>query len=143
MMTDQILTAFEHETLAALADVLIPSAESMPAFSELKEHRTHVERVLFLRPELQADLRRALASDVASLPSETLENLNMEDPQAFGTLGLVASSAYYLDSGVRGLLGYPGQISRPASPNEEHDYLHDDLLQPVIARGPIYREAPD
>lgn len=142
-MTDQILKAFEHKMLAALADVLIPSAESMPAFSELKGHQIHVERVLMLRPELQADLRRALASADSSLPSDTLEKLNMDDPQAFGTLGLVASSAYYLDAGVRDLLGYPGQISRPARPDEEHDYLHDDLLQPVIDRGPIYRKVPD
>ncbi|PHQ72172.1 MAG: hypothetical protein COB93_01400 [Sneathiella sp.] len=143
MMTSQILKTSEHETLAALADVLIPSAESMPAFSELNLHQTHVDRVLLLRPELLADLRRALASSDASVPSDTLEKLNMEDPQAFSALGLVASSAYYLDASVRNLLGYPGQISRPASPEEEHDYLHDDLLQPVIARGSIYREAPD
>ncbi|MEH6526826.1 MAG: hypothetical protein V7723_12205 [Sneathiella sp.] len=142
-MTDQILKPIEHETLAALADVLIPSAESMPAFSELKGHQNHVERVLILRPELQADLRRALARADALSPSDTIEKLNMDDPQAFGTLGLVASSAYYLDASVRKLLGYPGQISRPASPDEEHDYLHDDILQPVIARGPIYREVPD
>ncbi len=142
-MIDQILTNLEHETFATLADVLIPAAESMPSFSDLGAHKTHVERVLTLRPELQADLRRALAKVNASLPNEALEKLNMGDPQAFGTLGLVASSAYYLDTEVRDLLGYPGQISRPASPEEEHDYLIDDLLQPVIDRGAIYRKAPD
>lgn len=142
-MDDEVLTLQERETLAALADALIPAAESMPAFSEIGAQSQLTDRVLDLRPELLPDLRRALAQAAGFAPAEAAERLNIEDPQAFGTLGLVASSAYYLDAEVRRLLGYPGQQSRPARPEEEHDYLRDGLLQPVIDRGRIYRDAPD
>ena len=142
-MGENILTEQEHETLSALADILIPAAESMPAFSEIGTNIDLTERVLSLRPELLMDLRRAIEKAAGTLPVEAAERLNSEDPQALGTLGLVVSSAYYLDPGVRRLLGYPGQLSRPAGPEEEHDYLRDDLLQPVIDLGKIYRDAPD
>jgi len=55
-------------------------------------------------------------------------------------IGLVASSTYHLMPGVRAIMGYRGQEHRPAGEAEEHDYLRDDLLQPVIDRGPIYRD---
>ncbi len=142
-MEDHPLSAQERETLAAIADHLIPAAESMPSFSEIGAEKTLTARVLELRPELLTDLRRALAQAAGADPAEAAERLNRDDPVALGTLGLVASSAYYLAPEVRQRLAYPGQQSRPASPEEEHDYLRDDLLQPVIDRGPIYREAPD
>ena len=142
-MIDCILTAQEHETLSAFSDILIPAAESMPAFSEIGARMELTERVLGLRPELLPALRRALNKSTGIPPLEATERLNSEDPEGLGTLGLVVSSAYYLDAGVRRRLGYPGQQSRPASPEEEYDYLRDDLLQPVIERGKIYRDAPD
>ena len=71
------------------------------------------------------------------------EHLEATDPSALATIGLVASSAYYIAPEVHAALGYPGQQSRPATAEEEDDYLVDGLLQPVIDRGPVYRPTPD
>jgi hypothetical protein len=133
-----MLTRDEERAFCAIADTLIPASGKMPSFSHSAAPKLYVDRVLGLRPELLADLKSALklASDFAD-PAATAEWLNREHPAALGVIGLVASSAYYLDPGIREKLGYAGQQHRPATEGEEYDY--EDLLQPVVDRGPIYR----
>lgn len=132
----------ERQTFSAIADVLIPSFDGMPSFSQSGAAQAHTDRVLELRPELLDDLKSvlALAAETGDA-AETADRLNREQPAAIGLIGLVASSAYYLDDDVRKRLGYPGQLQRPPTAAEEYDY--EALLQPVIERGPIYRRTPD
>lgn len=40
-------------------------------------------------------------------------------------------------------LGYPGRKPTPVLDDEADFYLDGGLLEPVIARGPIYRPTPD
>jgi hypothetical protein len=43
---------------------------------------------------------------------------------------------------VRNVLGYPGQVRNPAGLEEAVDDLDaGELLEPVMMRGPIFREA--
>ncbi len=136
-----MLTDNERRAFCAIADTLIPASGKMPSFSQSAAQPLHVDRVLGLRPELLADLKSALTLAAESAdPTDTVEWLNREHPAALGIIGLVASSAYYLDPAIRKKLGYAGQQHRPATADEEHDY--EDLLQPVIDRGPIYRSTP-
>lgn len=61
---------------------------------------------------------------------------------SFERVNFVLTAAYYMASQVRELLGYPGQARRPiaeATPAERHS---DELLAPVVARGPIYVPTP-
>lgn len=134
----------DRQVFAAIADVLIPEAEGMPAASAVGIQHDPLDHVLGLRPELADDVLRGLRS-VADEPNGTsaAERLNREDPAAMGAIGLVASAAYYMQPEVRKLIGYPGQAQRPVRPEEEDDFREDGLLQPVIDRGPIYRKAPD
>ncbi len=135
------LTDDQRRTLARIGDELIPAALGMPSFTEAGAADAMTDHVLSLRPELLSDLQQALdgiAADEA--PAAATARLNRDDPEALGVIGLVASSAYYLMPGVRAIMGYRGQEHRPAGEEEEHDYLRDDLLQPVIDRGPIYRD---
>lgn len=136
------LSHAERETFRRIADHLVPEAEGMPAASRVDVHGAGLDRVLELRPELEATFRGALAA-VAGLDAEAAARfLGDNEPAAFATVALVASSAYYMAPEVHAALGYPGQRSRPVMPEEEGDYLVDDLLQPVIDRGPIYRPTP-
>ncbi|WP_417516612.1 hypothetical protein [Minwuia sp.] len=128
-----MLTDAERKTFNRIADELIPAHQPMPAFSRSGADPVHVDRVLTLRPEVLTDLRHALKL----AENSDAEALNRDHPMAIGAIGLVASSAYYLVPEIRDLLGYPGQIQRPAEDHEEHDYA--DLIQPVVDRGPIYR----
>ncbi|MEJ8572140.1 hypothetical protein [Microbaculum marinum] len=139
-----LLLKRDREVFAAIADVLIPAAEGMPSATALGIEGEPMDHVLALRPELANDLLRGLRA-AAGAPdgAAAAERLNREDPAAMGAIGLVASAAYYMQPQVWKLLGYPGQTHRPVRPEEEDDFRENDLLQPVIDRGPIYRPTPD
>jgi hypothetical protein len=137
------LTERERETFRRIADHLVPEAEGMPSASQVGVHACGLDRILSLRPELEGELRRALDAATDLEGASAARFLNGNDPEGFGTVALIASSAYYMAPEVHVALGYPGQQSRPVAPEEEGDYLVDDLLQPVIDRGPIYRPTPD
>ncbi len=136
------LTTKEREAFAALANVLIPSAHGMPAAPEVGIQDEALDHVLSLRPELANDLVRGIRALGEGNAAAIAETLSRDDPAALGAIGLVAAAAYYMNTDVRQRLGYRGQESRPATDDEEHDYLRDDLLQPVIDRGPIFRPTP-
>jgi len=129
-------------TLAALADVLVPEAEGMPAASQVDVHGKWLDRVLRVRPDLAPDLARVLAEARGRDPVAEVARLQQEDASGFATLALCVTGAYYLNPRVRKLIGYPGQKQRPPYPDEADYYLRDGLLDPVVARGPIYRPTP-
>jgi len=137
------LNSDQRARFAELADILIPEALGMPAASQLTLQEAPLDHVLALRPEIHADLQRGLERSRTLDPRDAAEFLNLEDPAAFGAIGLAASAAYYMHPEVRALLSYPGQTSRPVRPEEENDFLRNNLLQPVIERGAIYRPTPD
>lgn len=132
-----------RETLAELADVLVPAAEGMPAASEVDVHGKWVDRVLAARPDLAGGLERALAAAAGAEDADAaVRRLNDTDPDAFGALATAVTGAYYLHPRVRKLLGYPGQKENPPLPDESDYYLRDGILDPVVARGPIHRPTP-
>jgi hypothetical protein len=62
----------------------------------------------------------------------------VQDPEGFRLLLSVVTAAYYSSPKVRRLIGYPGQRANEVFPDQaEHD-LRDGILDPVIARGPIW-----
>ena len=136
------LTVADRATFAAIADVLIPEAEGMPSASQVEVQGAVLDHVLALRPDLADHLVRGVRAAADPDLVAAVDALDRDDSAAFGAIGLVASAIYYMDPGVRRRLGYPGQESRPVTAQEEYDYLRDDLLQPVIDRGPIYRPTP-
>lgn len=136
------LDAAARATLAALADVLVPAAGEMPSASEADVHGKWVDRVLAARPDLGPPLAELLAAAQGRDPRAEVQRLNDEQPAAFGVLALVATGAYYLNPRIRRLIGYPGQKRNPPYPDEADYYLRDGLLEPVLARGSIYRATP-
>ncbi len=129
-------------TFAALADVLIPEAAGMPAASQVDVQGKWLDRVLQARPDILEPLTRILTQAGDQEPSDHVRRLQQEDPVGFGALALAASGGYYMNPKIRKLIGYPGQKANPPYPDEAEYYLRDGLLDPVIARGPIYRPAP-
>ncbi len=138
-------TEFDTEsraTLAALADVLVPEAEGMPAASQVDVQGKWVDRVLRVRPDLAAELARVLGAARGRDPVAEVARLQQEDAEGFSVLALAVTGAYYLHPRVRKLIGYPGQKKNPPYPDEADYYLRDGLVDPVVARGPIYRPTP-
>ncbi len=133
----------ERDIFAALADVLIPAAEGMPAASEMNVHGTMLDRILGLRPDLAEAFRRGLAASAGKTPEDAAETLNRDDAEALAAVSIVASAGYYMVPAVRRLIGYPGQENRPADPDETPEYLTNGMLQQVIDRGPIHVPTPE
>lgn len=133
----------DRTTLAALADVLIPAADRMPAASEAGAAGEWLDEVLRLRGDLEAPLQGLLERARGVDPPVEVERLEREEPEAFEALATAVAGAYFLNPEVRRLIGYPGQEPRPIEPEEPPDYEQDDLLASVVERGPIFRPTPE
>lgn len=116
-----ILSPDERRRLDELADRMIPAGDGMPPGSE-----GLIEEALRARPDLAAALREVLRGEGELTPAQTV------------LVGEVVAGAYFLKQEVKDRIGYHGRraVPLPATPD------YDDLIEPVIARGPIYREAP-
>jgi hypothetical protein len=129
--------------LAAVADELIPATDGMPSPSSVDIGGTQLDLVLAARPDLEVDLRRALVvAEGVEDPIAWLVTLAANDPDAHGALVLAVCAGYYLHREVQRRLGYPGQVPEEVSVAALPDYVHEELLERVYERGPIYRPTP-
>jgi hypothetical protein len=75
-------------------------------------------------------------------PSETmwrqLERMSADQPDHFMVLSSVIAGAYLMVPEVRSQIGYPGQGNAAPGLTEAADQLEGGILDPVIARGPIF-----
>ena len=136
-----ILDPTERKLLADLADVLIPAGEGLPSASQAGVANEGLDRVLEVRTDLLEPLKNLLAGARNRAPAEVIEDLQRNDPPAFGVLAELVPGAYFLNSEVRSKIKYQGQNPRPI--DERQDYLDEGLLQSVLDRGPIYRPTPN
>jgi hypothetical protein len=90
--------------------------------------------VLRFRPELKPTLEAIMAQCEGKAPEPALKSL---DANSFGTLTEIMASAYFMNEEVRAKLHYHGQRAKPILP----ETIDEALLQPVTARGAIYRDA--
>jgi hypothetical protein len=133
------LGAAERETLAAIADRLIPAAGAMPSAAEILTD-DRVRFVLAARPDLIEPLRAALRADLGDDPQGRLDTLGRDEPANLGALQLVIVGGYYIDARVRDLIGYPGQMALTVRSWEYPEYLEEGLIDAVLARGPVWRD---
>jgi hypothetical protein len=133
------LDARELQTLAAVADHLIPAAGDMPSAADVVDGE-RLEFVLRARPDLAEPLRAALAQHFGDEPQVRLDRLSLEDPGSLGALQLAIVGGYYTDRRVRELIGYPGQTAIELRSWEYPAYLEEGLIDAVLARGPVWRD---
>jgi hypothetical protein len=128
--------------LAAVADLLIPSGDGMPAASEAGVAGRWLDEVLQLRPDFGPPLAAVLDRLIGVDPKEALDMLRAGDPAGFGVLAEVVAGGYFLNPKVRSAIRYPGQRSVPIASEQPPDYEQDGLIASVRGRGPIYRPTP-
>lgn len=136
------LTDDERRALASVADVLIPARGALPAASQVPRFQDSVDRALRARSE-SFDPVLAAATAVAADPQgveAAVRALAAEQPEVFGALSAVLAGAYLIIPEVREEIGYPGQERRFARFDEAAEQIMDGILDPVLERGPIYRE---
>jgi hypothetical protein len=125
--------------LRAFADALIPAAHGMPAAGEVGVGDAQLDRVLEARPDLLEPLGRALAQADPEDATRSLATIHAGDPAAHDALLLTVVGGYYMHPRVRELLGYDGQVPVEVRPEIIPNYVEEELIQPVLERGPIYR----
>ncbi len=115
----------------------------MPSFSEADNSGRFLTRAFEALPHL-GPLALAAADGLGDAdPREPVERLSAARPETFLALHLILVGAYLINRRVWKRLGYPGRKPVPVLDDEADFYLDGGLLQPVIARGPIYRPTPD
>jgi hypothetical protein len=127
--------------LAGLAETMLPGGSGQPSASEIDLAGRQLDAVLAARPDLHEPLA-ALLDRLAGVPvAEAIEQVRaVEDDRDL--LGLVVIGGYTMAPAVRESLGYPGQEAKIVNPFDINEVVEDGLLDPVIERGPIYREIP-
>jgi hypothetical protein len=123
------LTPAERRRLAELADALVPAGDGMPAASHVGVHGSGADRVLALRPDLLAPVRRALATGAS------VEELRRTDGEAFAALTSLVAAAYLTEPGVQRRLGYPGAPEGTAGCSDAEVRELRELVRGVQARG--------
>jgi hypothetical protein len=132
-----ISAAIDRETLAGLADALIPAGDGMPAASEAGATGPLLDEVLRVRGDLEEPLAAITTAAAGKDPAAEVERLKAEEPELFEALTTAIAGGYFMSEDVRQRLGYPGQQAL-----ELKDDLDPSLLQPVVDRGRIYRPTP-
>jgi hypothetical protein len=132
----------QRARLAALADALMPEGDGLPAPSAIGVHGDWIDRALAAVPMMDPVLRAVL--DAPGEPALVLEQLELQEPGSFSAFAFLVSGAYFMHPRVRQALGYPGLAveANPPLEGEAEFYLEDGLLDPVVARGPVYRAVP-
>ncbi len=131
------MTSIDRETLAGLADALIPEGDGMPSASQAGATGALLDEVLAVRGDLEEPLAELTAAARGADPTTEVERLKSEDPPLFEALTTAVAGGYFLSPDVRERLGYPGQQAKKLE-----DDFDQELLQPVIDRGTIFRPAP-
>jgi len=135
------LTDAETRALRAIADVLIPASGDNPAATAEPDFDTCLRRAVDARADAFDDITAVLArldGAAADVIDQALRALHAEQPVTFQALSAVVAGAWLLTPTVRARIGYPGQRRDPARFDEAADQLSDGILDPVIARGPVY-----
>jgi hypothetical protein len=127
--------------LASIADLLIPSDGRMPAASQAGVAERQLDLVLRARPDLRPHLLRAWVTTGDDGPQEALDALRQLDDQGYDAVRIVVAGGYYTNLEVRELLGYTGQQPKVVRVDRIPEYVEEGLLERVMERGPIYRDA--
>lgn len=128
--------------IARVIDVLLPGTGTLPAATAVDTQGELLDRVLDADPTLEP-LVRAAGTQAAAAESCTLADLEIWMGDDLERLVFALHAAYYMSGEVRSRLGYPGQGRYPVSLATPDQLCSDELIEPVISRGPVFVPTPD
>jgi len=112
---------------AAIGDLLIPPVDALPGAGTLAIASGWANRVLDVRPDLRAPLKRALERD-----PEDFADLLASDPEAWSAMATLVAAAYYAHPDVQDRTGYFGQLPRPQTPDRYPAYIDEGLFDHLL-----------
>lgn len=138
-LDQSMLTDDEREAVYLLGETLIPEGSSGPSADQAAVATRFIDEFFAVRPDLHAGFRALLAETDLDHPRQWCERLERERPEDFSRLTFVIAGAYLLSPKARSWLNYAGQVGEPQDGSPQPEYAPGGLLDPVRARGPIYR----
>jgi hypothetical protein len=126
------------DTLAAIADHLIPAAHGLPSAADIVT-ADRLRFVLTSRPDLFEPLEAALRLELGADVPARLARL-ADEPTNLSALQLAIVAGYYTDKKVRELIEYPGQMAIDVKSWLVPPYLEEGLIDAVLARGAVWRD---
>jgi len=136
------LTDGERRTLLEIADALIPDGSAGTCPSGFSDYPEWLDRALAARRDAFDEIV-GLVGALADVPAERLylelKRVSETPESGFEQLSSVVAGAYLLIPEVRRTIGYPGQAQRPPQFDEAAGQIMNGILDPVVARGPVYR----
>jgi hypothetical protein len=136
------LTAQQRARLHAVADILIPTEGEIPSASTTPDFDTWLDRALDARSEVATELASILDGLDPEDLEQALRRMDRERPDDLRLLAEVAAGAYFMMPPVLERIGYPGQHRAPAGLTDAADELEKGVLDPVVSRGPVWRQPP-
>lgn len=139
-MSDLALKASDTAKLRALALVLIPGTATMPAIGALPSFDALLVTAVKACGYPDALLRQALDALPADVDWAGAKNFHAAERELFEPLSVLVSAAYYMAPEVLAMLKFPTDRRHPAGSEEFLEEYETGMLDPVVERGPRYRE---
>lgn len=142
-MTSETTSGLTHDqrsSIARVLDMLLPGTDVLPSASDVSAQDELLDRVLTADPTLAPLVARAASWGAERVV--TFAALEEEFGEEAERLVFALHAAYYMSAEVRERLGYPGQRRVPVSLATPDQLCSDELIEPVIARGPIFVPTP-
>jgi len=136
------LSAAEAASVVAVADVLIGPSGDPGSPGRLPDFRTWLDRALAARRDAFEDFVGACVrlAEAEVGPDRAARELAESDPMLFHLVSTTIAGAYLMVPAVREAIGYPGQERKHPRFDEAAEEIMDGILDPVIERGPVYRD---
>lgn len=139
-MSDITLEDGDIERLKGLADVLIPGTATLSAPSALSNFERLLRSAVKACGYPDVDLRSALDAIPPNADWDSTRAFATANQAGFDIVSVIVSGAYFMSPVVLGALGYPLERRHPAGPEEFADEYETGILDPVINRGPRFRD---
>lgn len=139
-MTDVTLDTKDLARLTALAEILVPGTDAMPAPGAIDGFEALLTSAIAACGLSQDEIRSALNAMPAKLDWETVRDYSARHSAHFENLAMIASGAYLMAPGVLERLGFPEDRRNPAGAMEAAEEYETGILEPVIKRGPCFRD---
>lgn len=139
------LTDEELAILRRVAGALIPAGDDgETAGDQIADFGDLAHEALAIMDPVFDDIIAALG-EVAPFQGgelfDALRSMDSSSPKRFHRLSLLVTSIYLYSPEIEAVLDYPHPHRNRASMDEVVEEIESGLLEPVIARGSIYREA--
>jgi hypothetical protein len=128
--------------LELIAELILPGTATLPAGVAVGAHAELLDRALTASPRLVEPVT-AFGRRAAEAGAVTLADLQAWSEADCEEVVFALTASYYMAPEVLRALGYPGQMRRPIAEATPEEKQSEELLAPVIARGPAYVPTPE